>query len=190
MTSTDIRRVLRNRVPYRNIFIPEFTYEGRRVDAVIIDTDHRWVRGYEIKTSRSDWLRDIKWTEYTAFCSSLSIVCPEGLIRPEEVNPPFGLLWIVERHFPDNLNRNTESMVWKRKPRNFQQRNSLAWLWTYVNVLESEFSRMHYAQSDLELRQLRQEQFQAGQRARLTGSEQQEAVVKMHPKYSREIPIA
>lgn len=132
MKISDIHKVLKNMCQYGNIYVPEFTYKNLRIDASIIDTRHRWIRGFEIKTNRGDFLKDRKWTQYSKFCSSLSIVCPEGLIEPHEIGDPFGLLWIY----------NSLSVVWKKKPKNFQKRNSLSWLWTYVEVLELEMSRI------------------------------------------------
>ena len=125
---------------YHNIFIPEFTWGGLRIDAIIIDLSHRWVRGFEIKASRSDFLKDDKFTLYTQFCSSLSIVCPEGVVQPEEIEKPFGLVWVYEK---DKFNY--ESLRWVKRPKNFQKRRSMAWVWTYIQILETEFPRMQFA---------------------------------------------
>lgn len=66
---------------YQSIYVPEFVYNGYRIDAIVIDLRTRWIRGFEIKRSRSDFRRDEKWTLYSQFCSSLSIVCPEGVVQ-------------------------------------------------------------------------------------------------------------
>lgn len=142
MTSAEIKKVLAGWGGYHGIFIPEFTWGGLRIDAVIIDTTHRWVRGFEIKTSRSDFLKDDKWAFYTQFCSSLSIVCPEGVVRPEEIEKPFGLVWVTSE--PNFGGRLISFGKWVKKPKNFQSRKSLSWVWTYVNIIETEFSRMQY----------------------------------------------
>jgi len=130
MTALEIKNRLRN-MSWHGLFIDEFTFGNQRIDAVIVDTIHRWVRGFEIKMSRADFLRDSKWSAYTRFLSSLSIVCPEGLIKPEEIEKPFGLLWVTETRFQ-----------WKKRPCNFQERRNLAWLWTYIRILEVEVPRM------------------------------------------------
>jgi hypothetical protein len=49
--------------------------------------------GYEVKVSRSDFLKDDKWQGYLAYCSDFYFVCPMGLIQPEELPPEAGLLW-------------------------------------------------------------------------------------------------
>lgn len=132
MTVEEIHGVLRRLGGFYGIYVPELTYGSMRIDAAIIDVSKRWIRGFEIKVSRSDFLRDEKWQTYTEFCSSLSIVCPEGLIRPDEVPAPFGLLYV----------RADGSVRWLRKPKRFQRRNGLAWLYQYVRVIEKELPRL------------------------------------------------
>lgn len=48
--------------------------------------------GYEIKRSRSDFLRDTKWSEYLPYCSDFYFVAPPGIIQPEELPSEVGLL--------------------------------------------------------------------------------------------------
>jgi hypothetical protein len=40
---------------------------------------------YEVKTSRSDFLRDDKWTAYLPYCERFYFAFPPGLVKPEEV---------------------------------------------------------------------------------------------------------
>ena len=96
MNAKDILDRLYHIGAYNDILIPEFTFKGRRVDALIVNTHQRKVRGYEIKVSRADFMQDKKWKEYAEFCNLLYIVCPKGLINPEEIESPFGLIWIGE----------------------------------------------------------------------------------------------
>jgi hypothetical protein len=162
MNSTEIKELMKSSYAFRagSIFIPEYTHGDLRIDALVVDTRRRWIRGFEIKTSRSDFLQDDKWMLYSDFCSSLSIICPSEIINPEEVQRPFGLMWIVPTMrrenvgYPDSREVATggHHLVWKKKPtRRFQRRNSLAWLWTYTNVLEKEILRL-----DREAESLRQ----------------------------------
>jgi hypothetical protein len=137
MTAQEIKDILKNSYAFRSysLFVPEYTWKSLRVDALIVDIGRRWIRGFEIKISRADFIKDDKWTLYSEFCSSLSVVCPEELIQPEEINKPFGLLWVVK-------NGHGYHLSWKRKPTNFQRRNSLSWFWTYTHVLETEIIRL------------------------------------------------
>lgn len=142
MTMDDIHIALRRLGGFYGVYVPEFTYGSRRIDAAIIDVSKRWIRGFEIKLTRADYLRDEKWQEYTEFCSSLSIVCPEGLIKKEEVPGPFGLLYVgCVPTLKANLVEVT--MKWEKKPKRFQRRDGLAWLYQYVKVIEKELPRLN-----------------------------------------------
>jgi len=136
VTVSKIRENLERLGGYNSILIPEFTWGDLRIDAVVVDLSSRWIRGFEIKVSRSDYQRDTKWTLYSQFCSSLSIVCPWGLINKNEVDEPYGLLWVSS----SNL------VHWEKRPKNFQKRNGMAWLWTYIKVIEKELPRIHFAE--------------------------------------------
>jgi hypothetical protein len=142
VTVAEIHAAIRRLGGFYGVYVPEFTYNQRRIDAAIIDVSKRWIRGFEIKVSRSDFLGDQKWHEYTEFCSSLSIVCPEGLIRKEEVPGPFGLLYVLKDMRLTNDLRNV-GLKWEKKPKRFQRRDGLAWLYQYVRVIEKELPRMN-----------------------------------------------
>ena len=142
MTASEIHAYLRRLGGFYGVYVPEFTYNGRRIDAAIIDVSKRWIRGFEIKVSRADYLGDQKWHEYSEFCSSLSIVCPEGLIKKQEVPGPFGLLYITTDKLLTRDLR-TVGMKWEKKPKRFQRRDGLAWLYQYVRVIEKELPRMN-----------------------------------------------
>lgn len=55
-----------------------------------------WAHGYEVKVSRSDFLRDEKWPAYLQYCHLFSFVCPHGLIQPEELPSDVGLIWTTK----------------------------------------------------------------------------------------------
>lgn len=137
MTANEIFNKLTHLGGYHSVLIPEFTWGSLRIDALFIDLQNRWCRGIEIKVNRGDFLKDNKWALYSQFCSSLTVACPADLIKPEEVEKPFGLLWVYEK--PSLGGRELE---WVKRPKNFQKRNSLAWVWTYLKVMEKEFPRM------------------------------------------------
>jgi hypothetical protein len=120
-----------------SIFVPEFTWGDLRIDALLLETRKRWIRGFEIKVSRGDFLQDDKWQLYSQFCSSLSVGCPYGLIKPDEVPAPYGLAYFKRVGGFIGL-----EITWVKKPRRFQRRDSMAWLWTYLRVLEMEMPRL------------------------------------------------
>ena len=49
--------------------------------------------GYEIKVSRSDFLRDTKFYTYEEVCNCLYIVCPKGMIDRTELPESVGLMY-------------------------------------------------------------------------------------------------
>jgi hypothetical protein len=51
------------------------------------------VKGYEVKVSRSDFIRDDKWRNYLPLCNQLYFVCPTGIISPSELPAEVGLIW-------------------------------------------------------------------------------------------------
>ena len=147
MKAEEIKQYLKDG-SYNDIFVPEFTWGDLRIDAIKIDMKHRWIRGYEIKVSKQDFDKDNKWSEYSEFCSSLCVVCPEGLIQRDEIEKPFGLIWI------NDIKKNpwdATKLTYVRKPLNFQKRNSLSWLYTYNRVLELEMRRMYFEMETLKV---------------------------------------
>lgn len=64
-------------------------------DAVAIDKS--WSRprivGYEIKTSRGDFLRDAKYTRYLPYVHEFYFVTPAGMVQRHEVEESIGLMW-------------------------------------------------------------------------------------------------
>lgn len=66
-----------------------------RIDAWVMQKSwsHPTTFGYEIKVSRRDFLADDKWQNYLPLCSDFYFVCPSGLIQPEEIAAPAGLIW-------------------------------------------------------------------------------------------------
>jgi hypothetical protein len=48
--------------------------------------------GFEIKVSRNDFLRDIKWREYLNYCTEFYFVAPPDIIAPDELPPEAGLM--------------------------------------------------------------------------------------------------
>lgn len=49
--------------------------------------------GYEVKISRSDFLRDAKFYTYEELCNCLYVVCPKGMIERTELPESVGLMY-------------------------------------------------------------------------------------------------
>ena len=145
VTIAHVNRAIRRLSGFYGICIPEFTFGDHRIDMLVVDVRKRWARGFEIKMSRADYLADHKWPLYTQFSSSLSIACPHGLIQAEEVSKPFGLLWVA-------VERGRETITWARKPKKFQHRDSMAWVWRYISIIEKELPRLEIENEQLRRR--------------------------------------
>ena len=90
-----------------DLFVPECKVGGTltlRGDALRLDAwvmrkswaDFRCI-GYEVKVSRHDFARDVKWRRYLPYCHEFYFVCPAGLIGSDEVPDGAGLIWAGPR---------------------------------------------------------------------------------------------
>lgn len=102
MTSQTIVDLLADK-HHRDLFVgeckdgPTHTASHRRLDAWAMRRS--WVRplysGYEVKVSRSDWLRDQKLLDYLPLCHELWVVAPMGVVKSEELPDKVGLLVVA-----------------------------------------------------------------------------------------------
>lgn len=70
-----------------------------KMDAVAIKKSwaNPCVTVYEIKVTRADFLRDIKWPLYLGYCNRFYFACPSGLIQLADIDDPrVGLIWVNE----------------------------------------------------------------------------------------------
>ncbi|MDR1831590.1 MAG: MmcB family DNA repair protein [Fusobacteriaceae bacterium] len=100
VTEYEITRALANMHYKTDIFAAQVRTNGingkyRIFDGISIAKS--WVspcvKGYEIKTSRSDFQADNKYFEYLEFSDELYIVCPQNLIEKHEIHERIGLIW-------------------------------------------------------------------------------------------------
>lgn len=85
----------------QDLFVPHcktgstFMGNARIIDAWVMP--YSWTKpiiAYEVKCSRSDYLRDTKWRTYLEFCNSFYFVCPHGVLEVRDMPPDVGLIWI------------------------------------------------------------------------------------------------
>lgn len=103
IAAPEILELLRQRHA-EDVFIPECKtgpsqgVDHSRFDAWVMKKS--WANaatiGYEIKVTRSDFLRDDKWPNYLPFCNSLYFVAPRTAILPSEMPEGVGLLTVGE----------------------------------------------------------------------------------------------
>lgn len=91
---------------------------------------HPNIVGYEIKISRSDFLRDAKYTRYMPYCHEFYFVTPTGMVQRQEVEENIGLIW---------YNPATGSLTTKKKAihRNIEISAELL-LYVIMNRLDSD----------------------------------------------------
>lgn len=84
---------------------PSWGQGGRKLyilDAVAIrkSWSNPLIVGFEIKTSRADFLKDKKWHNYRAYCHKLSFVCPTGIITLDDLRgyEDTGLIYYSPEH--------------------------------------------------------------------------------------------
>ena len=121
VTSTEIKRALASK-HYQDFFLTECksgsTWMTPKGDMKILDAlaiRKSWTSpcftGYEIKVSRSDFLRDAKFYTYEELCNCLYIVCPKGMIDRTELPESVGLMY----YDPDKKTLTTKKKAIYRK---------------------------------------------------------------------------
>jgi len=65
---------------------------GVRFDVIGLGRYTRQVRIYEVKSSRADFLSDVKWERYLNYCTHFAFVAPAGVIHRWEIDGAIGLI--------------------------------------------------------------------------------------------------
>ena len=96
-----------------------------RYDLMILNAQQQYFRAFEFKRTRSDFLQDLrsgKWVKYLDFCNSFTWVCPRGLIHPDEILSPMGLLWITDEQKVECYDHSYIwiKSEWKKLPRKLE----------------------------------------------------------------------
>lgn len=123
VTSNEIKDALKKRYHYDSCGFyteidagPDALGRSFRLDGVnlrvsgnsmLADVKGMFVQGFEIKVSRSDFLRDSKWNLYWDYVNTLTLVCPKGMVKPNEVPEKFGLMY---------YNPDSKTLRYKRQP--------------------------------------------------------------------------
>lgn len=101
MNSKDIKNLLFIKYKDDHLFIPECksgkSDRGVKIlDGIAIRKSYSNfnILGFEIKVSRSDFIKDNKMYSYLDYCNQLYLVCPTGLISVDEVPENIGLMYV------------------------------------------------------------------------------------------------
>jgi len=55
------------------------------------------IKAFEVKVSHSDFVADTKWPNYMKLCNSFYWVCPEHIIKKEEIDARAGLIYVYNK---------------------------------------------------------------------------------------------
>lgn len=118
VTLEDIKSYLRSHGTDINLF--EFGINNLRFDLIRINPWKRYVRIFEIKMNRQDFLRDKKWPKYLKYCHTFTFISPENIVSPGDLPSGIGLMWISKWRWSEYENNiwhwNLEAH-WKKRPR-------------------------------------------------------------------------
>ncbi len=95
-TTAELRRLATERM--RGLGYPVVATEfsppgsGCRFDVIGLGRYTRQVRIYEVKSSRTDYLADMKWERYLPYCTHFAFVAPAGAIATWELDRDIGLI--------------------------------------------------------------------------------------------------
>ncbi len=108
--------------------------------AIYKSWSHPNIIGYEIKVSRSDFLRDAKYTGYIPYCNEFYFVTPAGLVQRQEVEENIGLMW---------YNQKNGSLTIKKKAIHREiEVNSSMLLYIIMNRLDSDRHPFHFSKAE------------------------------------------
>jgi hypothetical protein len=147
VSSFDIKKALAKKHGEREFFITEckngptgnglLQFDGL---AIYKSWAHPNIVGYEIKVSRSDFLRDAKYSRYLPYCHEFYFVTPTGMVQRQEVEESIGLMW---------YNPNTEALTTKKKAvhRKIDVSSEML-LYIIMNRLESDRLPFHSTKTE------------------------------------------
>jgi hypothetical protein len=98
------------------------------------------ITGYEIKISRSDFARDDKWYGYLPYCNEFYFVCPAGMLKPEEIPEPAGLLCASK----------TGGVLFKKKKATRREVEPSPNLYKYILMTRAKITREQIGTSKLQ----------------------------------------
>lgn len=149
VTSTDIKKALAKRHGDREFFIAECKNGPTAFGTGLLQFDgiaiykswaHPRIVGYEVKVSRSDFLRDNKYSMYLPYCHEFYFVTPTGMVQRQEVEENIGLIW---------YNPATKALTTKKKAVNRDIEISADMLlYIIMNRLESDRLPFHNSKAD------------------------------------------
>lgn len=112
----DIKEYFRqyNNGPFFSMF--ETGLNSLRFDLIRVDPYRRYVRIFEFKSCRQDFVSDNKWQKYLPYCHTFTFVCPIGVIQKDDLPSGIGLLSIYKWKWKQN-ERWILNSEWIKRPK-------------------------------------------------------------------------
>jgi len=90
--------------------------DDNRFDLIRVDPNRQYIRIFEFKSGRPDFLSDKKWQNYLKYCHTFTFVSPREAILKDDIPAGIGLMWIHKQKW-----KGSEQWLltreWIRKPR-------------------------------------------------------------------------
>lgn len=80
--------------PFFTMF--EVGLDELRFDCIRVNPYKQYVRIFEFKSGRADFISDKKWWKYLKYCHTFTFVCPLGAIQKSDLLPRVGLIWVYK----------------------------------------------------------------------------------------------
>ena len=93
--------------------------DNLRFDMIRVDPYRQYIRIFEFKSCRKDFVSDGKWEKYLPYCHTLTFVCPRNVINRTDLPRGIGLLWVYKwqhKNNPINSQWRLEG-EWRGRPR-------------------------------------------------------------------------
>lgn len=120
VTIADIKRYFRYVNSGECFSMFETGLDGNRFDMIRIHPRKQYIRIFEFKSCRQDFISDKKWQNYLKYCHTFTFVSPREVIKKEDVPKSIGLLWVYKWKHKKQVRIDNEWMVggqWIKRPR-------------------------------------------------------------------------
>jgi len=119
--------------PYFSMF--ETGLNNLRFDLLRVNPFTKYIRVFEFKSCRNDFVRDKKWQKYLKYCHTLTFVCPAEVIQKQDLPPGIGLMWVYKWGHKSHQNTSFLDSEWIKRPkkRNVDQEIMLELAFTLVS---------------------------------------------------------
>ena len=106
-----------NSGPFFSLF--ETGLDNYRFDLIRIIPIKSFVRIYEFKSCRADFLSDKKWQNYLDYCHTFTFVSPKYEVRRQDLPRGIGLMWIYKWKWKTSLFENNWLLKseWVQRPK-------------------------------------------------------------------------